>query len=944
MTPERWAWIKEMVGAAIERPEQERNAWLDSACGADNQLRAEVERLLAQGEETLKAPAADFLAGTLHGLAAGDVLLHYRIEAKIGEGGMGVVYRAYDTRLHRVVALKTLPREMALDPGYLQRFRREARAVAALNHPNVVTLYDVDQADGIHFLTMELVAGKTLAQLIPQRGFPVPEFLRIAVPLADAIGAAHQSGVVHRDLKPANVIVGAEGRPKVLDFGLAKLKRAEALVPAGETETQRELTAPHHIMGTVPYMSPEQLEGRPVDARSDIFSLGVMFYEMATGTRPFRGDSTMSIVSSILKDSPPALAEVNPAIPNGLDRIVRRCLAKDPARRYQSAADLRNDLEELQQQVDSGEAPDPKRGRSMLRRFALVAAGVFIAVAGYETWRVRQEGSSGPALAHAEFLQLTSQPGVEWFPSLSPDGKWLVYAGNGARGRQIYLQSVSGQNPINLSKDEAVDDDQPAFSPDGERIAFRSSREGGGIFVMGRTGEAARRVTHVGFRPSWSPDGTQLAFTTENVELNPQNVDTLGELWVVAVGTGEMRRLSQGDAVLASWSPHDRRIAYTHRLGNPAKAEIWTVPVAGGTPIRVIGDRATNWNPAWSPDGKYLYFASDRGGSTNLWRVLIDETSGKARGEPEPITTPAPYLAHPSLSADGKHIAYTSALVTANIQQLALDPSGSPKADAVWVTNGSRRWSDPDPSPEGEWLTFYSLVQPGGHLYVAHPDGTAMRQLTTDSAIDRLPRWSPDGKWIACFSDRSGHLELWKVRPDGSDLQQLTEGGAGYLAWSPDGSRIATVGAIIEPMTKWRGWIIDPNRPWKQQTPEVLPQPDLTSSQHFLVNSWSPDGERLAGSADPPAQGIVMYSMLSRKYERITGFGEWPVWLPDSRSVLFVAGGKAFFVADTRSKQVRKVFSVTRDTIGPPGLTRDGKTAYFSRRVTEADIWLLTMK
>jgi Tol biopolymer transport system component len=218
-----------------------------------------------------------------------------------------------------------------------------------------------------------------------------------------------------------------------------------------------------------------------------------------------------------------------------------------------------------------------------------------------------------------------------------------------------------------------------------------------------------------------------------------------------------------------------------------------------------------------------------------------------------------------------------------------------------------------------------------------------MRQLTSDSAIHRLPRWSPDGKWVACFSNRSGRIELWKIRPDGSDLQQLTEVGAGFIAWSPDGSRMATAGGLEEPFVKWRAWIFDPNRPWKQQTPELLPPLDPPSA-HFLVNSWSPDGEHLAGRVDSATQGIMMYSLRSHKYEQLTDFGQWPVWLPDSRRVLFVAGGKEFFIVDTQSKQVRKIFSVTRDVIGPPQLTRDGRKAYFSRRVTESDIWLLTLK
>ncbi|MFB3828140.1 MAG: protein kinase [Bryobacteraceae bacterium] len=865
----------------------------------------------------------------------GRTVAHYRILQKLGSGGMGDVYSAEDTRLHRAVALKFLPREVGADPHRLERFEREAQAVAALNHPNVVTLYGVEEDGDLHFLTMELVTGKTLAQIIPARGLPVPEFFSIAMPLCDAISAAHQAGIVHRDLKPANVMLSQEGRVKVLDFGLAKLNRSEPSSPDAETETARELTAPHHVLGTAPYMSPEQAMAQPADARSDIFSLGIVLYEMCTGVRPFRGSCPMSIISSILKDSPAAPAEINPALPHGLDRVILRCLVKDPTRRYQSATDLRNDLEELQTQGAPGERAASRKPRP---RFVWIAAGALaVTAAAFTFWLSRRPAAIRPAVPHAAFAQITSQPGIEWFPSFSPDGKWLVYAaaGTGADRRHIYLQSVSGQTPFAITRDAEADDDQPAFSPDGERIAFRSSREGGGIFVMGRTGEAIRRVTRAGYNPSWSPDGTHLAFTMDNVELNPQNINIRSELWAVNVGTGVTRRICESDAVLASWSPHNHRIAFTRRAADSGQSRgIWTVPVAGGVPASVTSGGHRDWNPVWSPDGKYVYFSSDRGGSMNLWRVPIDERSGKALGDPTPVTTPAPYLAHPSVSADGGRIAYTSALFTINIQQLAMDASGGVQGEPAWVTTGSRRWSSPDPSPEGEWVAFYSLTQPEGDIYIARPDGSGLRQLTGDSAIDRMPRWSPDGKWIAFFSNRSGIHEVWKIRTDGSEMQQLTEGGGSYLAWSPDGSRMAS-------SHQSRVCIFDPNRPWKQQTPEMLPPTDASSTR-FLVNSWSPDGERLAGEVQ--GQGIAVYTLRSRTYDRLADFGEWPVWLPDSRRVLFVAHGTAFYIADTRSRHVRKVYSARRDILGPPRLTRDGKTACYSRRVTESDIWLATLR
>lgn len=881
-----------------------------------------------------------------HDPLIGQTLGHYRITERIGSGGMGVVYKALDTHLHRNVALKFLPSNIEREAHALMRFRREAQAASALNHPNIIVIHDISREAGHDFIAMEYVSGKTLDQLIPRSGMRLDDMLKVAVQITDALATAHAAGIIHRDLKPSNIMVDDHGLVKILDFGLAKLVY-QGIGEMEETATTVTQTGEGRIVGTPAYLSPEQAEGKPIDARSDTFSLGVMLYQMATGVRPFRGESAVSVMSAILKDSPVAPIAVNPALPPDLDRIIRRCLAKDPVRRYQTAVDLWNDLEELQELVKGRAgsiAVRTKRVRQVPWQFIMVAVGAVIGIAGSTMiWQYRQAKQAAPVHLNVAFSKLTSQPGVEWFPSLSPDGKWVVYSGGSSGRRQIYLQSVSGQTPLDLSRDTTADDDQPAFSPDGELIAFRSSRDGGGIFVMGRTGEAIKRVTHVGFHPAWSPDGTQLAFTTENVELYPQNATGRSGLWIANVTTGEIRRLYEGDAVLASWSPHNQRIAYTHRLGNPTQSAIWTIPVRGGTPKPVMSEKTTNWNPVWSPDGKYLYFSSDRRGSMNLWRVPIGEASGETRGEPEAITTPAPYLAHPSLSADGKHVAFASALVTANIQRLTLDPSGVVNGEPAWVTTGSLRWSNPAPSPGGNWIAVYSLVQPEGHLYLVHPDGTAMRQLTSDSAIDRMPRWSPDGNWVGFFSDRNGRLELWKIRPDGSDLQQLTEGGASYFAWAPDSSRIATVSESDEPRLKSRVFIFDPNRPWKQQSPELLPQLDPPSSR-FLVNDWSQDGKGLVGVAEPPIGGVVRYSLESHKYERLTDFGEWPVWLPDSRRVLFVAHGKDFYLVDSSSKQVRKVFSVARDIIGPPQLTRDGKTAYFSRRVTESDIWLVTLE
>jgi Tol biopolymer transport system component len=393
-----------------------------------------------------------------------------------------------------------------------------------------------------------------------------------------------------------------------------------------------------------------------------------------------------------------------------------------------------------------------------------------------------------------------------------------VYAGAGAASRDIFLRGVGGQNAINLTVDSTDDDDQPAFSPDGEWIAFRSERAGGGLFLMGRTGEALRRLTRFGYWPTWSPDGRQIAFVTENVELNPQNMESRSELWVLDVVEGGLRRIeSVVDAVAPSWSPNGHRIAYFRRRADDAGISgIWTVAVADDSSTPVTDGAHLDWNAVWAPDGRHIYFASDRAGSMNLWRVPIDEATGAVLGGAEPITTPATSLAHISLSHDGARLVYSSVLVTINVQRLPVDlatalPSGPP----TWVTTGTRRWSSPDPSPDGRRIAMYSLTQPEGHVFVINADGTGLRRITGDTAVDRVPRWSPDGEWLAFFSTRGGPLQLWTIRADGSELKQLTDLGS-VGVWSPDGARIAT-GTI-----RGHAYILDPMRPFSEQTPDTL--------------------------------------------------------------------------------------------------------------------------
>jgi serine/threonine protein kinase/sugar lactone lactonase YvrE len=871
----------------------------------------------------------------------GRTLSHYKILQKLGSGGMGDVYLAEDSDLGRQIALKVLPSDLAESEERRSRFKREAKAVAALNHPHIVTVHSVEEAEGVHFITMELVRGKTLSELIPRKGLSLAKFFEIAIPLTDAVTAAHEKGVLHRDLKPDNLMLSDEGRLKILDFGLAKLKPEAGVSGITELPTNAR-TEEGRIVGTVAYMSPEQAEGKTLDSRSDIFSLGIVLYEMATGERPFRGETTAFVLSSILKDTPKSVTEINPALPSLLGRILRRCLVKDPEHRYQTAKDLRNELQELKRELDSGELQEsvPFRKSPTSGMWILAVTGLLaVAVVLYLLRRSPQKASQ-PA---TKFTQLTSVGGVESFPSLSPDGNTIVYATAASGDDDIYLQRVGGQKAINLTEDSPVDDTQPAFSPDGTRIAFRSERDGGGIFVMGATGESAKRVLDAGFNPAWSPDGETLVVSTVGVESSGRGPD-VGELRVVRVHTGEARAVDvNGDAVQPQWSPHGHRIAfwsYSHSERN--YRDIWTVAAEGGKIVPVTRDEHVDWNPVWSPDGEYLYFCSSRAGTMSLWRAAIDEETGIVRGAPELVTSsPAARMGQITIARDGRHIAYQADLSTWNVHKVSFDPdSEAVVGEPVAITSGSRWAVYPNVSPDDQWVAF-TFDHGGGHsdIAVVRTDGTGLRQLTDERHFSHnSPRWSPDGAQLVFYSARSGNMELWSIHSDGSGLRQLTEtpNRTFVPVWSPDGKR------IVYYSNDGDSYIFQADVPWKAQSPEKLPRPPQGP---FQAHSWSPDGERLAGAVEDES-GVwrpAVFSLASREYEVFPTAGVSPVWLSDNRRLLF-ADGARIFLLDGKTGNFHEVLSLEPDTIEEGlDLSSDDRTIYFSRIRSEADIWMLTL-
>ena len=724
----------------------------------------------------------------------------YEIVAPLGSGGMGEVYKARDGRLDRFVAIKVLPADKIADAERKRRFIQEARSASALSHPNIITIYDVGSENGVEFLAMELVDGRTIEDLVPRDGFRIPELLRYAVQAADALAKAHAAGIIHRDLKPGNIMVTGDGLVKVLDFGLAKLIQTSAGDSRDEMRTVAAESDAGLIVGTAAFMSPEQAEGKAIDARSDIFSFGAVLYEMATGQRAFRGDTAMSTISAILRDEPKAITALRAELPSELERVIKRCLRKDPSRRFQTMADLKVALEELKEESDSGTLTGIPRAAvaaaqpSRLPWLALTV--VLIAGTGLAGWLVLRRTAPAPAAAVQRPVPLTSYQGREEDPSFSPDGSQVVFSWDGEKQDNVdlYVKVVGPGAPLRLTTDPGRDF-SARWSPDGRTIAFaRSSGAETRIMLISALGGPERTVAKVRtsrFHPgmvAWSPDSKSLV-------ISGQSMDGASGLRTIALDSGEIRPLTHpaqgtfesGGDYSPALSPDGRSIAFDRITGMNVAAlyiqEVSSTLEPIGEPRQLPAESTFARAPIWLAGGREILYASGLGLRSNIYRVAVDGAS-----PPRLIEALGDGVTTPSLSLSSGRLAYNRSVLNTNLWRLDLQSRGSAPTQLIASTT---REAAPQYSPDGKRIAFYSNRTGTNQVWVCEADGSRPAQVTSMTGnITGTPRWSPDSRQLSFDSNSGGDWQVYVMDADGGKPRALTSDKQGNFvsSWSHDGN------------------------------------------------------------------------------------------------------------------------------------------------------------
>ncbi len=940
MSPDRWQRIEPLYYDALERPAHERAAWLATACAGDMELQREVEALLAANEEASGFLTTQALHLAAHSLAAGEMptrplsasvgqrLSHYQVLSRIGAGGMGEVYLARDTSLERHVALKLLPINFTQDPERLQRFIREAKAASALNHPNIITIYEIgvvrDEGRETHFIATEYIEGVTLRAWQPDEDQRLSQTLDLGIQIASALDAAHQAGIVHRDIKPENLMLRPDGLVKVLDFGLAKLTAAHNsganAVDTGAQTTPAEMhTTPGTILGTLRYMSPEQARGRALDGRTDIFSLGVVLYELLTRQPLFEGDSTADVIAAILHKEPAPLSHYLPEAPAELERILRKALAKDSRDRYQNVADLQIDLRTLKQDAElsarilrsgslsAGTAAPEIAGP---RRWPLLVGGLALALAlTMVTWkfffaRPVMTNRPTPRISHLINERVASGAGISKV-EISPDGKLLTYSFNNGTESHIWIKQVTDRDVTKQITDGEAKDRDPIWSPDGQRLAFISDRGGmSGLWAVSYLGgtpvllNALKSVEGVVKLIGWSRNGQTIFY------------EAASNLFAFDLTTGQAKPLTgfqpkTSPAFDFRLSPDEKNIVGVSMQAG--KFHVFLLPSEGGDPLPLTQGDGSERSPFWFPDGESIAFSSNRTGKYQLYLLRLSDKTAQ-----QLIFNDDDYGSL-SVSPNGKYI--IAKADRANASLFAYDwQTGQESSHAA----GFGLQLFPRPSTDGQQVAYqFSNALLSGNETIMAKGIRSESQAVTLAAPGFDAVWSPDGKDVAFLRAAEGKYELRIVNTGSRNEKRLAgevlisgQTGIPYhrfysnYRWSHDGTKLIYSSAKSGAENLWTI-----NRDGTNEQPLTN---NTDKNLHLASPLWSQDGSRLAYvmGAWPIAKGLKRVCVLEQGQMRIVYETELPVrlngWSATGRE-LYLALGEGKSVTFPQSIQLLRL-------------------------------------
>ncbi len=769
-------------------------------------------------------------------------IAHYKILEKLGEGGMGVVYKAKDTKLKRDVAIKFLPRQIVASKDERQRFKIEAQAAAALNHPNIATIYAIEEHDEEIFIVMEYIDGRELRDIVgAYRNTPLPvdQIINYATQIAAGLQAAHEKGVVHRDIKSANLMVTDKGQIKIMDFGLAKVGGGPNITKAGST------------VGTPYYMSPEQASGKPVDARTDIWAFGVVLYEMLTGELPFNGEYEQAITYAIINEAPLPLKKMRTNIPEFLQTIVDNCLAKNPDLRYRSVADVLREFKrkpessaiQLAKTLSDEETISPKPSKN--RTFFLIGIiSLLVIISAFLTIVLLRQPSL-ESNSEKVITRLTSSPGLEDEPAWSPDGKFIAYTSNAGGNMNILVKPLGGGRLIRLVENDA-DDGQPSWSPDGSKLAFVSARDRGGHLSIA-----------LGIGP------------VQNYVIGKG-----GDIFLIPAFGGSPEKLID-NGYYPSWSPNGRNIVF--QSPRSGEMDLWRIATTGGTPVQLTRDPDFDFHPAWSPDGKWIVYCS---GINEVYNLKVISASGST---PRVLTDTPHFVLRPAWSPDGKYIIYASNRSgSINLWKIPFSTSnGSKLPRSQQVTLGQGADQNVSVSPNGNKIV-YSTVSVNLDIWEFTPSTGAYRQITSETSEENFPRLSPDGKTLLITSDRGGLYGLWSIDLPNNKMQKLSrpDVDATQGSWSPDGKQVAYLQTGESE-----------NYLFVRLPGSLSPRKIAANSDLIEYPIWSPDGKKLAFMQKKNDAGnIWVFDLKLGKAKKITHMqnsAAFATWSPEGRFLTF---------------------------------------------------------